>query len=257
MNKIRFLFSIILLLLILILIINYYSTLLNEDSDKKNSTLNTDSIRMESELTILKQKLEDVKSEEIFWQNRLEMAKSEQFNLVINLPESLLVLEFKGIGLHQCRIVEYHLSHSLDAEKSRESIKAFISQIPQLKNEWATIPKQPIRVRDIKDMIDTTSTLDFTLSARETSDVFVALQFSNDLMIGMSQIEETKSVYHYLKANYRKKKIDSPEWERSIFEEYEFFQLMIGNWITLGIARSDILAIYRALNNESKLVLLL
>lgn len=207
----------------------------------------------ESEYDQLRKKLADLEREEIFWKNRIKAAKNDQFNLILNFPDSLLELEIKGISMHQCKIRNYEFSPGIERKKNIFEEDRWPIQPITLREQWATIPKRPIRIKDISNMKNLADSLDFTPASNDTGDVSIVLICSGNLSIGISQPKKLRSENPVLARDISQTVVMPTE--SSVVDSAKFRELLKGDWIHLRITRLDAIAIYRALTEKSQLVI--
>ena len=252
----KFIFSLVLILFIIVLITSNFR---HESVDiGVNDTLkippSQDSIRKIDPVVRLKNKFTALELEKTFWNRRLSLAKDDHHHLVLNLPDSALYLDFKGTTVHECPLNKYSISGTIMSLWKTDQAKQWLQEPFQLENEWATIPKRPIRVKDISYVGWEADSLDFSPSGADTTDVFIILQFSKDLTLGLRQVKEASASDPFL-MHQIKSDPDSTLLENTVNEKRLFSQLLKGYWIDISIPRSDAVAVYRALTKNSNIIL--
>jgi hypothetical protein len=252
----KFIFYLILILFFIVLITSNYK---HEScdigvNDSLKITPGQDSIRKIDPVVRLKNKLTRLELEKTFWNSRISLAKDDHHHLVLNLPDSALYLDIKGTTVHECPLNKYSISGTIMSLLETDQAKQWLQEPFQLENEWATIPKRPIRVKDISYVGWEADSLDFSPSGADTTDVFIILQFSRDLTLGLKQDKEVTSNDPFL-MHQKDSDPDSTLLENTINKKKQFSQLLNGLWIDVSITRSDAIAIFRAITKNSKIIL--
>ena len=138
------LFFVVLLILISIAT-GYYYTIYKPDIDLQNE----DQQVKEDPLKLLNQQLIDLEINKNFWKNKIKLAEKEQFNFFIDLSDSIATLEISGIVAHSSSILNYELSENLKKLKQKEEIIRILRDPLHIIEEWSSVPKDPIRIKDI------------------------------------------------------------------------------------------------------------
>ena len=245
----------ILLTIILLLIcvsISYYYTIYKPDKKipADAQKLTRDPIKE------LNQKMIDLDIQKNFWNNKIKLADQEQYNLFINLSDSLISLEMNGITAHRAQILNFTLSDSIRSQRQSQDIIRLLSEPLEILDQWASIPKEPIRVKDITGYKWNPDSLSFVPDQIDTEFVFIVFKCSKNISIMISQraiignmplyiISDPLTRFEFIMKNQDK------------MEELPFAQLLQNNWIGIEIPRSDAIALFRALMDKSLLVLCL
>ena len=203
-------------------------------------------------LTILQDRLLSAQTAAIFWEKRLKSAKVKpgEFRLVVNLSTDSVYLEIKSIILHSAHIKRYMINDSLHAMKRSPRILNWLRRPFILQEEWASVNKQPVRLKDISDWGTFAENLDFTPTDVDTNDVFVLLRYSNDLSISLCQ-EEPVSDTNPLLSHFAPG--GSAEGD-SVLATENFESLDSKFHLRIEIPQVDILAMFRALPPEAILI---
>jgi hypothetical protein len=124
-----------------------------------------------------------------FWKNRLKMAKKDSICLAVDLPESLISIDIKGVSVRACKIQGYEISPVLRYAKEKGVLNSWFADSFFLQDYWATLPKAPIKVKEApadtneaKEMVDANPPI-------EKQDVRFILQFNRNLIIQVDQTE--------------------------------------------------------------------
>jgi hypothetical protein len=252
----KFIFYLILILFFIVLITSDYKHESCDTSvnDSLKITPGQDSIREIDPIERLKNKLTALELEKTFWNSRISLAKDDHHHLVLNLPDSALYLDIKGTTVHECPLNKYSISGTIMSLRETDQVKQWLHEPFQLENEWATIPKRPIRVKDISYVGWEADSLDFSPSGTDTTDVFIILQFSKDFNLGLRQVKEVPASDPFL-IHQINSDPDSTLLENAVNEKQLFSQLLKGYWIDISIPRSDAIAVFRAITKNSKIIL--
>jgi hypothetical protein len=183
------------------------------------------------------EKLLKLEINRLFWKNRLYMARDESLDLVLDLEDSVLSLEIKGVPLRECKIDNFLYSQKLIDLKKNSSVIPWLSQPFFLKDDWSNIPKEPVKMRKIGSNDSTRENiLDFY--KEDIHEVEAVLLFNNGLSLYMSQqtdeiLQDSGITTH-------------GQWNISEEEAY---------WIRINLSAPDAKAIYRSVSNKSELSL--
>ena len=184
------------------------------------------------------------------------MADQEQYHLFIDLSDSTFTLEITGIIAHSTTILNFELAENLIRLNKSEKIIRTLRDPFHLVEEWASIPKQPIRVKDISGFEWNPDSLNFVPTEVDTGYVFVVLKCSKDLTVMISQRAKLGEMPSYITSDHLSKFRDLVK-RAYASSEISFSGLIQKNWIGIEIPRADIIAIYRAINEKSLLTLCL
>jgi len=203
------------------------------DQDANQNSSSTNNLIVETNDS-LHQKLIDLEMEELFWKNRVSMSRDVSIDLVIDLVDSIMSLEIKGVPVRKTKISAYQISNSILYLKWYTAYKSWLASPFHLKQDSiTTIPKEPVFIKDLS-----TTPLEafddwtyFTRLENERS-IHYLLEFDRGLMIWIDQENDSVAVHDSL---------SRPE--------------LLGHWIKMVIPAPDAKAIYRALNTSSALAL--
>ncbi len=181
----------------------------------------------------IQQKVTELEIEEIFWKNRVALAETGELYLCIDLIAGYISLDMEGVQLRGCKIESRMLGSSLDELKERGKSKEWLFEPFTLRNEQATLPKQPILVKDITSRPDTSDALFLLKRPVEDQEFMFELEFDRGLRL---LAYETGS---------------DPDTVPALFREPENGDRRI----SLALDRHDVRAIYRALADSAKMIL--
>lgn len=207
------------------------------------------------ELGVLSQKKYALKIEESFLLSQLQMAKSDSIALCIDLTDSLLSLQIRGVNVRDCKIRRFHTSHAFKHLRGKGLIIDWLSSPFTLLNEWATIPKVPIKVKQApKDTLEASKSKSEPYAELGKNDVFLSMKFNRNLFIRINQIETPSLRGRIWKCLY------SLKLKLYVIED-RMLSLLHSRlptnalWIEVNIPQNDAIAIYRALPRNTTLAL--
>jgi hypothetical protein len=192
-------------------------------------------------LDSLKSKITKLKVDELFWQNRIKLAGEKKISFIIDLIDSLAILEFNGITLRRSKIIYYKKSTFI---QETEDFLQWLTFPFILQDEHANFLKEPIKEKRLS-IKDTTSFMEYHTSHSDTNtNLYFRLNYNRNLSINILQVE-----LPYFGV-----------WPENIFTY--IYNLNVENlptnskyWINIFLPRSDIIALYRALSLNCKLIL--
>jgi len=192
-------------------------------------------------------------NEKAFQQNRLALAEKDSIYMILNLPDSLLILEIKGVTVKKTRLLDLEISNRF-ALISHENLLPWIAEPFTLERDLSTIPKSPIVVKQApKDTIEAAK-MSTKPAPPDSTNVFYTLYFNRNLVLEIEQADPievgaTEKVKTYF--NIKRK-----ELTRSVFQmlkkPQQTDQPML---IKLVVSEVEARAIYRAVPAKTHLVL--
>lgn len=192
--------------------------------------------------------------DEAFWKSRVELSGRGAPYLVLDLVDSLAVLEVRGVAVRRCRIQAIEKSALVDRRLERREFRERLARPFGIIEELATLPKEPIRIEEApKDTLEAQQ-LGPRKLIPEAPDLFYILRIDGGLTLDLRQAEPP--------AESAKALEDSLRWEARRTEAWSAFTALAKRKlpphepvITLTLAREDIKAIYRALVAEAGLAI--
>lgn len=121
--------------------------------------------------------------------NRLNLAGGDSVYMVLNLSDSTLQLEIKGLVVHRAKASQLKLSKRIAAAGS-EALLEWTASPFTLQNELASIPKSPILVVEAPKDTAAAASLPRKPLEPEKSAVFYTLLFDRSLVLEVSQHEK-------------------------------------------------------------------
>ena len=232
--------------------VGYYYTIFEPE---KNS-LPKKSQLVEDPLLELNQKLVDLEIVKNFWKNKIELAEQNQYNIFIDLSDSLISLEMSRITAHSVKILNFDVADNFDLMRHNKEIIKMLRDPFHLIDSWASIPKTPIRVKDISGYQWDPDSLNFVPTQIDTEFVFIVLKCSRNLSVMISQRSIIGDMPAYINSDQHTK-FKTIMNKNTGYEKLPFFQLLQKNWIGIEIPRSDAVSLFRALADNSLIVLCL
>ncbi|MFZ5518872.1 MAG: hypothetical protein ACOY90_19735 [Candidatus Zhuqueibacterota bacterium] len=220
----------------------------------ENLVLSTIGLKDSDELRGIIEQMIALKIKKADLQNQLLMAKSDSVGLSIDLVDSVVALQIRGVDVRECKIQNYSMSPAFKHLKSNGSIIDWLSKPFVLEQHSATLPKMPIKIkRAPKDTVEAKLLKDEPVTV-EKPDVQIKLQFDRNLVVEIKQVEaptaagRLRNFYHYMQTKYAMLK----EMMHS-YSKLQPYQVSLR--IELNLSQSDSKAIYRALPHQAMLAL--
>ena len=192
-------------------------------------------------------------NEVAFQRNRLALAEKDSIYVVLNVPDSLLILEIKGVTVKKTRLLDIEISNRF-ALISHENLLPWISEPFTLENDLSTIPKSPIVVKQApKDTIEAAK-MSTKPAPPDSTNVFYTLYFNRNLVLEIEQADPLEVGATEQVKTYRKLKRE--ESTRSVYQmlrnPQQTDQPMM---IKLVVSEVEARAIYRAVPTKTHLLL--
>jgi hypothetical protein len=187
-----------------------------------------------------------LKIEEAFLKSKLAKSDLDSISLSINIPDSLLTLEIKGIAIYNIKIDRIKMSSIFYAFENNSVIHCFSSPF-NVSYQYATVVKEPIVIKKApKDTIEANlpaPNID-TLKPKMVAYYFL---LDKDIILDIRQSEKTEMIpyfeylFHY---NY---------WTiaKQLKEVFNHRPPNYSPRIQIEINCKDALALYRALPNKA------
>jgi len=198
--------------------------------------------------------LRQLKIDHSFYTAQIVKAKSkaDSISLTIDLVDSTVVLDLKGVPLRTCRLKSYSLH--LDIFAQTDSMENLFTKPLILQNYWASTEKIPVIEKMApKDTVEANQQLVEPVSPPQ-DDIYAYLQYDNNFLLYIGQIESpdlkglwNKSRMHY---TYLLK-----ELRRSVDGLINGDGVEPYNQIEVYLEQKDARAIYRSLPPNSMLTL--
>lgn len=232
-----------------------YTPQFSAETTISNDTTAADTLRLNKESRAQLKQITQKESDHLFQKNRLLLAKQDSIYLLLNLPDSTITLEIKGLPIKICKILAFKVSKKISAA-SHEDIQNWLSKPFVVSNEIATIPRIPFLIVDApKDTIEAAK-LPRKASEPEKTYVQYTLWFDRDLTLEVKQFEEPLPEEAEIVSRY-KAQYDSA-FRRPLIQK--IMHPMPDNLplhIKIVLSAADARSIYRAIphSNSANLVL--
>ncbi len=197
------------------------------------------------------QALKDLTHYKIFLQNRLQMAKSDSINLIVNLRDSIVSIELKGVTLHAAKIESYDLPAFFSAIDINTLNKVF-SKPSQIVSQESNVDKKPLTVKKAPKSPDEVPS---DVALPDTSlniPVFVKLDIDSLFTFTFKPVFSGQE--HY------KKTMRKAKWtERLRIMKNNWNSILIGKTpeyipnVEIYLSSPDIVGIYRALPTQAQM----
>lgn len=184
---------------------------------------------------------------------RLELAEKDSIYAVLDIKDSFLILEIKGVAVKKAKLLDVQVSNRLGLV-SHENLLPWISKPFILEHDLSTIAKDPIVVKQApKDTIEAAKQSNKP-APPDSTNVYYTLYFDRNLVLEIEQsnpyevgLTEKVETYH---------KIKRKESTRSVFEllknPQQTDQPML---IKMVMSEPEARAIYRAVPVKTQLIL--
>lgn len=201
----------------------------------------------------LLEKMYRLKTEEAYSQSRLEIGRSDSISLLMNLVDSVVILDIRGVPVRVCKIQQFEASRRFSSLK-KETLLRWLSKPFRLEKEIATIPKSPIVIKEAPKDTAEANEMAFRPIPPEKEDVYFALYFSKNLHIEFDQTASPSWQGLVRKALYNaRKNLYETGWAIGELTQLRLPQYPL--WISIKISREDAKAIYRAVPHNARLAL--
>lgn len=193
--------------------------------------------------------------EQRFWQARLEAAQLDSIYLTLDMRENALRLEVKGVTLRKSPIARYEMSTMMRRMRESHQELPGAGHPSLMRIVRATVPKIPIRVLDMT-AVDSTATPPASNKPDSTEAVQVVsiiyrIEPGITLYVKQSDPMSRDNWYRDMEQLFRYR------WENALNDVHKVLRgepLKPDLWISLEIPREDVLAIYRALPGNPRLI---
>lgn len=192
--------------------------------------------------------------DEAYWQSRLELSKQESIGLALDLVDSTVSVEIRGVPVRKCRIRRFDVGNGIPHLQNRSEFLVRMSKPLKILSETATLPKEPIRIEQApKDSIEASKA-----AARpfvpEIVDVYFILSFGGDLVLEVKQLEKPSSKNSREFARLRMKR-NLGQAGRALRSLARFNLPRHEHRVEITLTREDAKALYRSLSKETGCVL--
>lgn len=213
----------------------------------------SDSLKNTAGKAVSNHEIIDLEISEHFWKNRLKAAKKDSITLSIDLVDSLVTLDIRGVPVRECKITAYEISSLLQYAKDKGVLSPWFSEAFIMQDYWATLPKAPIKIKEApadtneaREMVDANPPV-------EKQDVRFILQLNKCLII---QVDQTEA---FVFTGWFEKHFRNLQFriEKSLQFLYSLLKL---KWpepelrIKIKLSQSDAKSIFRALPQQAETI---
>ena len=192
--------------------------------------------------------------EQAFLQARLKLAQTNAVYLVIDLVDNAVSLEIKGVEVRRCKILRFNISSEDEYMRQIGILSDWLSTPFVLQQDRATIPKEPIRVKEApKDAAEADLQVDENISI-ENSVVKFSLYFDRNFLISVKEAQPPSFGNRFRNLFYKAgERFQSETVNLGFLLRLKKPQSRVQ--ISLELSREDAKAVYRALPNNAGLAL--
>ncbi len=124
-----------------------------------------------------------------FWRQRIDMAQDKSIDLLVDLHRKEMSIEIGGVLVYTSNMYNYILNTNLKNVLYREDYLSWLKMPRTLENEWASIAKEPIQIRDIRPRSENESVLTHFRNPEAERESYIKLYFSGQLEIVLRQVD--------------------------------------------------------------------
>ena len=183
----------------------------------------------------------------------LKLAESDSIQLVVNLSDSTVVLNIKGVPIHETRIREFSKDKFLEKLPLMQEIRLFSLPLPVL-SQYATIVKEPVVVRHAPKDEEEAAANAWQPDTLVQKPAFVAFSTEYGIRIIFEQDRMERFRDHWKKFGFyshlRTRKAVAAVKNFFLFSGQEYQPVL-----TIQLPVEDLRAIYRALPDSTLIVL--
>jgi hypothetical protein len=223
------------LALTLVVVFIHFFEVFKTSQSYPSPQISPDTLLVLDSLRSLEKDVFDLRVEEQFWKNRIQLAGTSPFILTVNLKDSLVTLDLKGVPVHQAKIEGIQLSRGISDSLHQTAFYNWIRSPFVIRSQTATVLKVPVQERYIASRKEAESQLIHLREPEDSTYASIMLDFDRGLDLTLKETEPDSICY-------------------PLFPEVSPDH---GKQITLYLARIDVLTIYRAISDETRLVLLI
>lgn len=196
----------------------------------------------EEKIIIMDDSIAALKIRESFLQSRITMSKTDSISFSVDLKDSLLLLEIRGVIVHEAKISKIVKSRFF-SRVDNEALINYLSEPFKVDQKVATIEKEPLVFKKApKDTIEAATQI-FTPDTLANEVICINIEFDKNLFIEISQSEEIPQFNNlwFLIKKRSKNILQVAKNSISFKEPYYTPKILI------ELPKKDIKSIYRAL----------
>jgi len=196
-------------------------------------TVSPDTLKAFERIRSLSRTYFDLQVNEYFWINRIAGASEPSFILTADLKDSLITLDLQGVPVHQAKILALQLSRGLQDCLYQRPLLKWVRSPFKLESYTATISKEPVQERYISSRREAESQLIHLRDPEDSTFVSISLEFDRGLNFVLREVESDS--------------INFPLFPEIISDHNKS--------IVIHLGRLDAMAIYRAIPDNTSLIL--
>lgn len=233
---------------------NYKPTITATSAEQKNiDTADHGKVSLDKAQLVEVKEIISKENERAFAQSRLGLADKDSIYMVLDIPDSLLILEIKGVTVKKAKLQGVRISNRFSLI-SHENLLPWISRPFNLKSEESTIPKAPIVVKQApKDTIEAAQQSSLP-APPDSTNVYFTLYFDRNFVLEVEQADPRPEGNTDKVRAYRsiKRKESNRSVMQTLQDPRDQHQPML---VSVEINGIDARAIYRAIAVNTKLIL--
>jgi hypothetical protein len=202
-----------------------------------------------------KNRIVDLMIEKKFWKNRLAMSKADSLVISLDLVDSVLTLEVKGVILRTCQLQKYDMNIDLRNLKKHPNLTEWLDEPFTLQYDSSSIPKVPFKVIQApKDSIEAQAVINKILSTTIEEDIHYSLHFNRNLRIDIAQFQ-VEGITEPQYSNLLYLDDQSIDFLTKVFSPKNLPTVSAELNLRIFLSQSDARAIYRALPKHTSLAI--
>lgn len=192
--------------------------------------------------------------EQAFLQSRLKFAQTDSISLVVDLLDSTVSLEVKGVEIRRCKVLRSKLSVEGEYMRKIGILSDWLSAPFVLQQEHATIPKEPIRVKEAPKNADEANLMPPEEVPVEEGVVNFWLYFDRNFSLSVKEAQPPSFGRRFRNVFYKAgERFHSELVHLGFLLRLKKPQSRVQ--ISLELSREDAKAVYRALPGQAGLAL--
>jgi len=204
----------------------------------------------EEKIIIKDDSIAALKIKESFLQSRITMSKTDSISFSVDLKDSLLLLEIRGVIVHEAKISKIIKSRFFSRVDNEALIK-YLSEPFKVAQKVATIEKEPLVFKKApKDTIEAATQI-FTPDTLANEVICINIEFDKNLFLEISQSEEKPQFNNLWFLIKKRSKNIVQVAKNSISFKEPFYTPKI----LIELPKKDIKSIYRALPYKPQMAL--
>ncbi|MDZ7316155.1 MAG: hypothetical protein ONA69_00045 [candidate division KSB1 bacterium] len=200
-------------------------------------------------------KLRGLRLENASLQALLQAARTDSVYFVLNLKDSVLSINIKGVPVRKSKLNRHYRSAALEIVKDSPQAEGWLSKPLIARKSWSSFVKHPYKIKNApRDTLEAMA-MKMDIMKPEPIDAYCAILFDRNVLLRMRQVEPPSREGWRKRLSYeasyrldRLKEIIDAAARREIPQHYLI--------IDLALPRNDIVAMYRAVPHRCQMVLI-